>query len=145
MARTFKRPRQTAPISEMNVTNLVDLGFTLLIIFMIATPLINQEQTIQVNLPEESRSTQPPPDPDTVFVSVSVDAQGVYYVDNRAVTLAGMQTQLAEWARRPKQPVIRIRADGTVPYQLVVGLMDELKKNNLSRMTFDTQVGGGGR
>lgn len=145
MARTFRRPRQTAPISEMNVTNLVDLGFTLLIIFMIATPLINQEQTIQVNLPEESRSTQPPPDPETVFVSVSVDAQGRYYVDNQAVDWGTLQARLAEWARRPRQPVVRIRADGTVPYQQVVRLMDELKKNQLSRMTFDTQVGGGGR
>ena len=53
MARTFRRQRQTAPISDLNLTNLIDLGFTLLIIFMIATPLINQEQAIRVNLPNE--------------------------------------------------------------------------------------------
>ena len=47
----FARQRQAHPIAEMNVTNLIDLGFTLLIIFMITTPLIKQEQTIPVNLP----------------------------------------------------------------------------------------------
>ena len=40
MARTFRRQRQLNPVAELNITNLVDLGFTLLIIFMIATPLI---------------------------------------------------------------------------------------------------------
>lgn len=56
MARTFKRPRAMQPLSELNVTNLIDVAFTLLIIFMIATPLIQQEQTIPVNLPVESKS-----------------------------------------------------------------------------------------
>ena len=46
MARTFRRTRATHPISELNVTNLIDLAFTLLIIFMISTPLIQQEQTV---------------------------------------------------------------------------------------------------
>ena len=34
MARSFRRQRQSAPISDLNVTNLIDLGFTLLIVFM---------------------------------------------------------------------------------------------------------------
>jgi biopolymer transport protein ExbD len=38
-----------------------------------------------------------------------------------------------------KPPVIRIRGDGKVPYEKVVQLMDELKKANLMRTTFDTQ------
>ena len=79
MARTFKRPRQSHPIAELNITNMVDLGFTLLIIFMIATPLINQEQTIPVNLPVESKSTQVKADKDTKFVSVAIDGKGTYY------------------------------------------------------------------
>ena len=48
MARTFRHRQTAAPISELNVTNLIDLGFTLLIIFMISTPLIQSEQTIPV-------------------------------------------------------------------------------------------------
>ena len=58
------------------MTNLIDLGFTLLIIFMIATPLINQEQTIPVDLPVEQASTQDPPDPDTQFETITIRADG---------------------------------------------------------------------
>jgi biopolymer transport protein ExbD len=140
MARTFKRPRVSHPIAEMNITNLVDLGFTLLIIFMIATPLIQQEQTIPVNLPVESSKTQPKAPSDTEFQSVSIDRAGAYYLGNRRVTLSELSSTLAAFSAKPKQPVIRIRADLTLQWQQVVRLMDEIKKHNLTKITFDTQA-----
>ena len=141
MARTFRRQRQTAPISELNVTNLIDLGFVLLIIFMIATPLIQQEQTIPLNLPVESRSPQTPPDPDTRFQLIHIDRSGQYFFGTTRVTLAELRDRLAELATDPKPPVIRIRADLTLQWQQVVQVMDLLKQNNLSKITFDTQTG----
>ena len=142
MARTFRRQRQSAPISELNVTNLIDLGFTLLIIFMIATPLIHQEQTIPVNLQIESTSPQQKPDPDTRFQTVSIDRSGRYYFGETGVSLEELRTQLAALAADPKPPVVRLRADMTLEWQHVVALMDELKKHNLSKITFDTQTSG---
>jgi len=140
MARTFKRNRQMTPLSELNVTNLIDLAFTLLIIFMITAPLIQQEQTIPINLPVESKSTQVQPDKDTRYVSLSIDAQGTFYYANDAVALPQLQARLRELSRDADKTVVRIRADGQVPYQQVVLLMDELKKNELKRITFDTQT-----
>jgi biopolymer transport protein ExbD len=140
MARTFKRPRTSHPIAEMNVTNMIDLGFTLLIIFMVATPLIQQEQTIPVNLPVESGKSQPKPPADTEFQSVSIDRTGNYYLGNRQVSLTELSSALAAFSAKPKQPVIRIRADLTLQWQQVVRLMDEIKKHNLTRITFDTQA-----
>ncbi|HVU17272.1 MAG TPA: biopolymer transporter ExbD [Candidatus Didemnitutus sp.] len=139
MARTFRRPRTVHPIAEMNVTNLIDLGFTLLIIFMIATPLIQQEQTIPVNLPVESTKSQQKPPADTEFQSISIDRYGTFYLGTRKVTLTELSSSLAAFAAQPKQPVIRIRADLTLQWQQVVKLMDEIKKRNLSKITFDTQ------
>jgi biopolymer transport protein TolR len=139
MARTFRRPRTAHPISELNVTNLIDLGFTLLIIFMIATPLIQQEQTIPVNLPIESTKAQSKPPPDTEFQSVSIDRSGNYYLGSRRISLTELSSVLAAFEAKPKQPVIRIRADLTLQWQQVVRLMDEIKKHNLTKITFDTQ------
>ena len=75
MARTFRRKHAQHPISELNVTNLIDLGFTLLIIFMITTSA-KQEQSIPVNLPSESRSPQVKPDKDARYVAIAIDARG---------------------------------------------------------------------
>src|SRR6185369_2293441 len=114
MARIFRRPRQLHPVAELNITNMVDLGFTLLIIFMIATPLIQQEQSIPVNLPGESKRQQEKPGPDTEFIAISIDRSGNFYFGNDRVSLPELSRQLMAVASRPKQPVIRIRADLTL-------------------------------
>ena len=57
MARDFKRPNKLAVISDLNVTPLIDLAFSLLIIFMITTPVI--EQYNRIDLPtQELNSTE---------------------------------------------------------------------------------------
>ena len=46
MARNFRRPRSAQPIADLNVTNLIDLGFMLLIIFMVVATVSKQEQSL---------------------------------------------------------------------------------------------------
>lgn len=148
MARTFRRNRQMHALSELNVTNLLDLAFVLLIIFMIATPLINQEQKIEVALPVESARPQDPPPKDTKFVVVTVKADGLYRIDadgNRPISARELPARLQALAvasRGGKPPVISVRGDAGVDFQKIVTLMDELKKAGLSQVSFDTQVKG---
>ncbi len=140
MARTFRRHRQSAPISELNLTNLIDLGFTLLIIFMIATPLINQEQTIPVQLPTESMSPQAQPDPDVVYETITVSADGAYVLGTQQVTLEQLAAELARFAALPNPPVFRLRIDAAATGQHFVAVLDELKKHALTKFTLDTQI-----
>jgi biopolymer transport protein ExbD len=140
MARTFRSKRALHPVSELNVTNLIDLGFTLLIIFMIATPLINQEQTIPVNLPVESKSSQAKPEKDTRFESITIKPDGTCLLGARQVTLAQLGTALADYADDPKQPVFRIRMDAKATAQQFITVMDALKQHGLSKISFDTQT-----
>ncbi len=141
MARNFRRHRAAQPIADLNVTNLIDLGFILLVIFMIATPLIQQEQTIPVQLPTVSKAPQTKAGKEDRFVAVAVDAKG-YYVDNRTtpVTLAELRSKLRAYALEPKPPVIRIRGDSAIPYQRVAELFNEVQKAGLTRFTIDSQT-----
>ena len=141
MARNFRRHRSAHPIADLNVTNLIDLGFILLVIFMIATPLIQQEQTIPVNLPTVAKSPQSKANKDERFVAVSVDGRG-YYVDNRTtpVTLPELRSRLRAYAAEPKPPVIRIRGDSEVRYQRVAELFSEVQRAGLTRFTIDSQI-----
>jgi biopolymer transport protein TolR len=142
MARTFRRQRQAHPIAELNVTNLIDLGFTLLIIFMIATSYSKQEQTIPLKLPAESQSPQVKPPANQHFVALSIDSAGLFYVENDQVDVAELRQRLAHFAGESQKPVMRIRGDAKVPYEKVIQLMDELKKAGLTDITFDTQTEG---
>ena len=71
-----RRRRKQRLMSDINVVPYIDVMLVLLIIFMIATPLINQEQTIPVDLPAESRSSQDQPDPDTQFETNTIRRDG---------------------------------------------------------------------
>jgi biopolymer transport protein ExbD len=147
MARRFKRNQQMHALSELNVTNLLDLAFVLLIIFMIATPLMNKEQTVPVELPIESERDQSPQKKDTIFVVVTVKANGTYMLEsdaNRPVSsreLPARLRALASSADDIEKLVIRIRADASIPFQNIITLMDELKEAKFDRVSFDTQVG----
>lgn len=138
MARNFRRYRGSHPIADLNVTNLIDLGFMLLVIFMVATPLMQQEQAVGVNLPSVAKSPQPKNQPDEKHVAVGVDARG-YYVDTpgTSLTLAQLRSRLGALAGQPKPPVIRIRGDATVPYQKVADLINEVQRAGLTRVKFD--------
>lgn len=141
MARTFRRQRQSHPISELNVTNLIDLGFTLLIIFMIATPLINQEQTMPLQLPITGKSPTQKQEKEN-FQAIVIDKNGRYYwgTSNQPISSAELGQRLDDLSDKPKPPVIRVRADGTVNYQRVMTLLDEIKSRGLSRVTLDSQT-----
>ena len=140
MARNFRRQRSSQPIAELNVTNLIDLGFMLLIIFMVATPLIHEEQTVPIKLPIESKSEQAKPDPSDKFETIVIRADGSYALGGRPLTLTQLAHELARYGTQPKPPVFRLRMDAKSTAQQFVSVMDELKKNNLSRFQFDTQI-----
>jgi len=139
MARTFRQRRQMHAVAELNVTNLLDLAFVLLIIFMIATPLITSEQTIPIELPSESKGPQKT-DPDATFQAIHINRKGAYFFGDKPVTLSELQGRLRQLGTEKKPPVIRIRADLALQWQQVVTLMDELKKANLTKISFDTQA-----
>lgn len=143
MARNFRRPRSSHPIAELNVTNLIDLGFMLLIIFMIvASPTLQKEQTIPVNLPTVSKAPETKTNPDDRFIAVGVDAQGRFYIDNKnhPIGMTELRSELRAYALQSKPPVIRIRGDASVPYQKVAELFNEVQKAGLTRFTIDSQA-----
>jgi biopolymer transport protein ExbD len=138
MARSFKRNPQLSAIAEPNVTPLIDLAFSLLIIFMITTPLL--EQTIPLDLPTQSAS-QATPSPDMRFEHIYISRPGVYVWGEREMSQTEMNRALADLARQTEPPVLHIRADRTIPYQEVVTLLDLIGRTTLSRISLDTAIG----
>ena len=131
MARSFHRKRALQPNSELNVTALIDLGFALLIIFMISTPLIEKEQVMEVDLPIAAPSTSSEPPPQSVDIVV---LSGGYRVDGLQMGEPELEIQLAEFSTMAKTPVLSIRADAETRYQNVVRLLDLLKEYKLSKI-----------
>jgi len=125
-------------ISGIEISPLMDLAFSMLIIFMISTPLV--EQTIQIDLPVESAREQKPQEEKTEVIGIN--AQGQIYWGDRAVSKDELSELLAAAAERPTQPIISLRADKSLDYQSVIDVIDLIEKAGLSKLNIDTQAGG---
>lgn len=124
-------------MTELNVTPLMDLAFSLLIIFMISTPLL--EQTIPVNLPkQDSNSANARPDID--FQLITIKESGQIYWGKEEVDLPELNTRLRYLAKLQEPPAISLRADRNLRYQQVVDVIDAIKRHNLTKLHLDTEV-----
>lgn len=139
MARDFKRPNKLAVISDLNVTPLIDLAFSLLIIFMITTPVI--EQYNRIDLPsQDADSKQDPPDVEDKFITI--DAEGNYNWNKDSVSKEELEALLDQVANESgEQPVIHLRGDRKLPYQKIVDVINMLKARELTKLSLDTKVG----
>lgn len=139
MARDFKRPNKLAVISDLNVTPLIDLAFSLLIIFMITTPVI--EQYNRIDLPsQDADSSQKPPEVEDKFITI--DAEGKYNWGKDAVSKKELEALLDQVSQiNGEQPIIHLRGDRKLPYQKIVDVINMLKARELTKLSLDTKVG----
>lgn len=139
----FRKPKSAMKsMSEINVTPLLDMCFCLLIIFMIATPVL--EQTTTVNLPVASEAAGKPIEaaPERAPVIVSMNAEGRYFIGDKEVLPEALAAEFSRIAAMPEseQPLVRVRADGSLLVQQLISLFDTAKSHGLSKVAFDTEV-----
>lgn len=139
MARDFKRQNKLAVISDLNVTPLIDLAFSLLIIFMITTPVI--EQYNRIDLPSQ-KTTKPQEPPKLEDQFITIEANGQFRWGKDAVSEGLLEAKLDEVAAAEGDlPTIHIRGDRSLPYQKIMDVVNMLKSRNLSKLSLDTKAG----
>jgi len=138
MARSFHRRERLAALSAIDMSPLIDLAFSLLIVFMISTPLL--EQTIKVDLPVESPKQQATPEKQKME-AIGIDSAGRVFWGDRQVDTDMLKRLLADAAAKPEPPVISLRADRNLQYQLVIDVIDLIQQAGLHKLNIDTQAG----
>lgn len=108
---------------ELNIINFVDVMLMLLVFFMMSTHFI-QNTSLTVKLPTASVAPSPT---ELIGITVTIDSQGRYYVNQKAVTGTGdaaiRAAILAVAGTRRNVPII-LRADARSSHQSVVTVMD---------------------
>ncbi len=138
-SRRSSRGSRRAPMAEINVTPFVDVMLVLLIIFMVTAPLL--AVGVPVELPE-SRAN--PVDQTPEQVTISVDADGVIFIDNEAVPTGGFPDALAAIDRQAngELPVIVFRGDRAVDYGRTMAVLGELNRAGFTSISLVTSGSG---
>jgi len=131
----MRRPKRPL-IAEMNLINLVDITFALLIIFMITAPLLTQG--IKVDLPKLDAASI-----ETInTISIHILKNRTIYVEEDEkrvkIPLAGFEKAFQErYALSGRKPVV-VNADKSVPYGIVMQVIGVLKKTGVEKLGFLT-------
>lgn len=139
MARSFHRRHTLSTVSEINLTNMIDLGFVLLIIFMISTPLIDRGTGLDLQVPvgTTERTSEPR------YLEIAIDARGSLYVDGQPSDAGALSAALRrEAARGEGARVVNLRADGALPYYQVTQVIDLIKEAGLVKLSLETRKDG---
>jgi biopolymer transport protein TolR len=116
------------PLTEINVTNLVDVTLVLLIIFMITAPILKNE--IEVSLPETENIEATTREG---FV-ITLQADGQLFIDGKRIERKNLESELLAKYNANNQPVIMLKADKQVDYGQVIQIMDVVKKIGINNM-----------
>ena len=137
--RGRRRPRRR-PLSEINVTPLVDVMLVLLIIFMISAPLLTTG--VEVELPKtEASAVEASEEP----VVVSIKRDGAIYIGESEVPWDRLVARVArDSGDAARDKPVFIRADGRAPYQAVVRVMARLNAAGFTKLNLITDTSASG-
>ena len=130
----LERTRGAEPMSDINVTPLVDVMLVLVVIFILTAPLL--ASSIRLQLP---RAESAQPGAPARAVSLVLDAAGQAFLDDAPVDAALLAQRLQQITAHNPDTEVQLRADAAVPYGRVVELMDVAQAAGLTRMGFVAQ------
>ncbi len=119
--------------SPINLTNIIDVVFSILVVFMITVPLANEG--LKVSLPKaDSRSIEA-----EKTIKISVNSKRHIFINKKQVSLGSFRHSFQKTWTGNTQTVVTLNADKKVPYGFIIRLVEMLQKEGAQKIGFLTQ------
>lgn len=122
MIRKRNRRRLSMPSAEINLTPLIDMSLTLLVIFMITAPMINN--AIRVTLPQGKAQEDGGAQQELI---VHMDEKSKLYFNGKEVDEQQMIAAIQTACGTQEDKTVFVKADTVVPYGHVIRIVDQIK------------------
>lgn len=126
---------RVGPVSDINVTPLVDVMLVLLIVFMVAAPMM--AAGVKVDLP--TSNAKPLEEPKAPIV-VSIDAAGTVYVNQTAAAGGRLLELMARESGGDKERRVHLRGDQKLAYGSIVRTMGQLNDAGYARIALVSEA-----
>jgi biopolymer transport protein ExbD len=128
--------KKSGPVSEINVTPLVDVMLVLLVIFMVTAPMLFSG--INLKLPKTQKVNNVGLRPELVILSITQNDE--YYLGKNQLRKNDLVPSLLAQLKKSKTDVVYLRADYSLKYEKVAKLMASLKRAGISNIALVTEV-----
>lgn len=133
MQSQFDREDLQAPLSEINMTPLVDVMLVLLVIFLVTAPMLNS--AIQLNLPSESAAQIT----EQKIVTISINKSGQFFFNDRVISMNDLESEMRAIAKKNPKQQIHLRADVDASYGNVSKVLALSQRMGLTNIGFITE------
>jgi biopolymer transport protein TolR len=127
--RTGRGRFKRKPMSDINVTPMVDVMLVLLIVFMVAAPLMTVG--VPLDLPKTAAKAL---SGDNEPLTISVDGHGKVFLQETPVTLEELVPRLIAISKNGYEQRIFVRADDRIAYGDVMKVMGEISAAGFSKV-----------
>lgn len=124
------------PVSDINVTPLVDVMLVLLVIFMVTAPMLFSG--INLKLPKTQKVNNVGLRPELVILSITEGEQ--FYLGKNLVSQNDLVPSILKQFKASSSDVLYLRADYNLRYEKVAKLIASLKKAGVSNIALVTEV-----
>ena len=121
------------PLSDINMTPLIDVMLVLLIIFIITIP--SQTHAVKIDNPLPPPPNQPPPPPDqdpNVVIEIKFDKS--IEINNNPVAYADLQNRLEDIFKTRAQKVVFVKGYKDLDYRYIAQAIDAAKGAGLDKV-----------
>lgn len=115
--------------AEINVTSLVDVAFTLLIIFMITAPIL--QGGVEIEVPRAPAA----PLQASEGIVITIDREGGLYLDDVPVTMDEFDAAVVQVIRRRDAEMVYVKGDANVSYGAVLRVIGKLKEADIEAVS----------
>jgi len=123
------------PMSEINVTPMVDVMLVLLIIFMIASPML--VGGIEVDLPKTEAA---PVSGQFKPLVISINKKNEIFILESKISKKKLVAKLNEITKEKKDTRIFVKGDKRVPYGVVVDTMAMIHKAGFTKVALISDI-----
>jgi biopolymer transport protein ExbD/biopolymer transport protein TolR len=130
----LERTTGPQPMSDINMTPLIDVMLVLLVIFMITAPLMSSSLKLDLPKTEGAKPTDA-----AQFITVAVNPQGQLFWGDEPLAAEALKLRIREAALRNPATEVQLRADQSVPYGRIAELIGLVQDGGLARIGFVTE------
>jgi biopolymer transport protein ExbD/biopolymer transport protein TolR len=136
-ASVIMKHRAAPPVSDINVTPMVDVMLVMLIIFMVITPMLSKGVSVDLVKTKNPIPMQAADKSDAIVIAVTRD--GKTYLSTTQVAAADLPPKVKDLLINRLDKTVFVRADSRARYERVVEVVDNLRAAGVDQLGLLTE------